>query len=363
MNSVIFSYDLYAKGNAPISQADSITLFSSERKRVNPSGWCSVKTGIRVFRIKDGFRGVVIPQHDFSTQSFMFPIEQMFDSGVHGELTLMLRNYCDRNGQEINAGQPIARMIVVPEHPISTVSLVVSKDTVIPPLSLAGHEVQTSYNANVQDDQIVHVSGTRGVIGRVGDPEAVIPSIHVSDQHLLMVQVLNCRRTELATAAGTILPALLQAKMSLNATYGVKKEPIDEEYLVKHTSEVKKEATSAESLQDSLNVSKDCDLDTATDDFLTSALALLLFGISIHLLGAYCPFNLLPAFLILSVSSVQWQWLTLHSMKLSRNKYSVFYLSNISEESTGLDSTYTIDKNRESPTTPESVNASKDDNE
>uniref|UniRef100_A0A915E2B7 Uncharacterized protein n=1 Tax=Ditylenchus dipsaci TaxID=166011 RepID=A0A915E2B7_9BILA len=144
MNSVIFSYDLYAKGNAPISQADSITLFSSERKRVNPSGWCYVKTGIRVFRIQDGFRGVVIPQHDFSTQSFMFPMEQIFDSGVHGELMMTLRNYCDQNGQEINVGQPIARMI----------------DTVIPPLSLAGHEVQTSFNANVLDDQIVYVSGT-----------------------------------------------------------------------------------------------------------------------------------------------------------------------------------------------------------
>uniref|UniRef100_A0A915DYS9 Uncharacterized protein n=1 Tax=Ditylenchus dipsaci TaxID=166011 RepID=A0A915DYS9_9BILA len=109
MNSVIFSYDLYAQGMPPMSQANSITLFSSERKRVNPRGWCSVKTGIRVFRIQDGFRGVVIPQQDFSTQSFMFPTEQTFDSGVHG------------------------------------VSI--------------GHEVQTSYNANVQDDQIVHVSG------------------------------------------------------------------------------------------------------------------------------------------------------------------------------------------------------------
>uniref|UniRef100_A0A915E0E2 MULE transposase domain-containing protein n=1 Tax=Ditylenchus dipsaci TaxID=166011 RepID=A0A915E0E2_9BILA len=144
-----------------------------------------------------------------------------------------------------------------------------------------------------------------------------------------------------------ILPALLQAKMSLNATYEVKKEPIDEEFLVKHTPEVKKEATNAESVQDSLNVSKDCDLDTATDDFLTSALALLLFEFPFICLVPTRPvavadlaFNEVVSQQVLSVSSQQ-------------------HL----RESAGLDSTYTVDKNRESPTTPESVNASKDDNE
>uniref|UniRef100_A0A915E190 Uncharacterized protein n=1 Tax=Ditylenchus dipsaci TaxID=166011 RepID=A0A915E190_9BILA len=97
MNSVIFSYDLYAQGMPPMSQANYFVQLrakacQSSRFRnscfPNPRwiSWCGSSAR-------------------FSTQSFMFPTEQTFDG----------------------------------------VSI--------------GHEVQTSYNANVQDDQIVHVSG------------------------------------------------------------------------------------------------------------------------------------------------------------------------------------------------------------